>query len=314
MRRVVSNSSAFLNYMPGELEVLYESTPGKLYEEQYLRTKSKFIFRCGVFMNKDFQIVSSRPDGVINMKGWTIPVEIKRIDAYYSKDVEKKALADNFHQLQTHLFTCSNDFLFLHLYFVKSNKTRNLLYFKDKKYESFFMPIIEKSFYQHVLWPLFENEITQQEFQDVLKAKALLKYFNGNLFSKLVKPNFKKEIKTEYVKDVQSFCKTIYFKKAKKPVEDNLNAFILQLFKCRKTNRTSKDRIKVYPGDFLSNNEKFEAEQESKITANSAHLSLLKNSDKTCYQILKNEPAENPPKGSEPFINNLMKRSKQKIK
>ena len=86
-----------------------------------------------------------------------IPFELKRTEKTYSVKAEKTILNEYFHQLQVHLFNTGTSFLYLHIYLAGFETNRDPLYYKNKGYESHFIRAIEKTFFQYVLYPDFED-------------------------------------------------------------------------------------------------------------------------------------------------------------
>ena len=179
---------------------------GARYERQFLRDNSDLLEVAGVFINRSFQYVCSRPDAVIRTKNYVVPVEVKTVHRLYSEEERNKVIAENYHQLQIQMFTMNSEILFLHVFFVKSKRSIDTVLRRDPNYAGFYLPRLEKTFFRFFFRSKF-SKFTDVAYRKALCELKLVKNYKGEIFDKLDKKLFAKTVVAHTVAGgISEFC------------------------------------------------------------------------------------------------------------
>lgn len=178
-RRAISGSDYFIDYMSEGGNEYYIKFGHKV--ELAVNYLFKGYFEEASYkVNSELRWLSATTDSLLKFNETLIPIEIKSTNL--SLDIED-FLKMNYHQLNVIMRVYATDYLIFITYLAKVKVFKFYKVFVDQSYEMTYIPLLERSFYKHVVRHIFP-QCKNDAYDKIIKTQdfkqTFLKYYTGN--------------------------------------------------------------------------------------------------------------------------------------
>lgn len=153
---------------------------GMLVESLTYKLLPDFLNKTGLWVDSELHYICGSPDGICQINGANIPVEIKSTKS--SKSIER-LISEYYYQLQSYISFLESDKLLLIYYEIDAQKLNVVFVHRDDKFKQKYYPFVERSYWMFLAKKHFNNMPNTDYYDSITRAKnnaGILKYYKGN--------------------------------------------------------------------------------------------------------------------------------------